>query len=137
MALRPIRTTTPTSTCTRQSTVSCAGRPKSSPACSRTAYRSSLCSKDGNRASERNRRWTDWRRGVGRGAAPDGARLAGVLLANRSDLPADHRQYLMAAGMAGYLAQGKRAEAGALRTRYPKDADKTKDVGLRLLYAHA
>ena len=43
----------------------------------------------------------------------------------------------MAAGMAGYLAQGKRAEAGALWNRYPKDADRTGDAGLRLLYAHA
>ncbi len=43
----------------------------------------------------------------------------------------------MAAGMAGYLAQGKRAEARALWNRYPKDADRTGDVGLRLLYAHA
>jgi hypothetical protein len=45
--------------------------------------------------------------------------------------------FVMAAGMAGYLAQGKRAEAGALWSRYPKDVDKTEDVGLRLLYAHA
>jgi hypothetical protein len=43
----------------------------------------------------------------------------------------------MAAGMAGYLAQGKRAEASALWNRYPKDVDRTGDVGLRLLYAHA
>jgi predicted membrane-bound spermidine synthase len=45
--------------------------------------------------------------------------------------------FVMAAGMVGYLAQGKRAEAGALWSRYPKDVDKTEDVGLRLLYAHA
>src|SRR5256885_320594 len=35
------------------------------------------------------------------------------------------------------LELGRRAEAGALWSRYPKDADKTKDIGLRLLYAHA
>ena len=39
--------------------------------------------------------------------------------------------------MAGYLAQGKRAEAAALWDRYPADADRTADVGLRLLYANA
>jgi hypothetical protein len=38
--------------------------------------------------------------------------------------------------MAGYLAQGKRAEAGALWNRYPQDADGTHDIGLRLLHAH-
>ena len=83
------------------------------------------------------RQWIDLMKAVGSRVAPDMARLAEVLLAKPSDLPADHRQYLMAAGMAGYLAQGKRAEAGALWSRYPKDADMTKDVGLRLLYAHA
>ena len=74
---------------------------------------------------------------VGNRAAPDMARLAEALLAKPSDLPTGQRQYLMAAGMAGYLALGRRAEAGALWSRYPKDADMTKDVGLRLLYAHA
>src|SRR6266851_1475762 len=83
------------------------------------------------------RQWIDLMKAVGNRAAPDMARLAEALLAKPSDLPAGHRQYLMAAGMAGYLAQGKRAEAGALWSRYPKDADKTADVGLRLLYAHA
>jgi hypothetical protein len=54
-----------------------------------------------------------------------------------SDLPDGHRQYLMAAGMAGYLAQGKRSEARALWKRYPRDVGETDDLGLRLLYAHA
>jgi len=83
------------------------------------------------------RQWIDLMKAVGNRAAPDMARLAEALLAKPSDLPTDHRQYLMAAGMAGYLAQGKRAEAGALWSRYPKDTDMTKDAGLRLLYAHA
>jgi predicted membrane-bound spermidine synthase len=83
------------------------------------------------------RQWIDLMKAVGNRAAPDMARLAVALLAKPSDLPTGHRQYLMAAGMAGYLAQGKRAEAGALWSRYPKDVDKTEDVGLRLLYAHA
>jgi predicted membrane-bound spermidine synthase len=83
------------------------------------------------------RRWIDLMTAVGNRAAPDMARLAEALLARPSDLPTGHRQYLIAAGMAGYLAQGKHAEAGALWSRYPKDVDKTADVGLRLLYAHA
>ncbi len=83
------------------------------------------------------RQWIDLMKAVGNRAAPDMARLAEALLAKPSDLPAGHRQYLMAAGMTGYLAQGKRAEAGALWSRYPADVDKTGDVGLRLLYAHA
>src|SRR6266850_2520251 len=83
------------------------------------------------------RQWIDLMKAVGNRSAPDMARLAEVLLAKPSDLPAGHRQYLMAAGMAGYLAQGNRAEARALWNRYPKDADRTGDVGLRLLYAHA
>ncbi|TMH84224.1 MAG: hypothetical protein E6H45_12195, partial [Betaproteobacteria bacterium] len=90
-----------------------------------------------SRVAPDERQWIDLMKAVGSRVAPDMARLAEVLLAKPSDLPADHRQYLMAAGMAGYLAQGKRAEAGALWSRYPKDADMTKDVGLRLLYAHA
>jgi len=63
--------------------------------------------------------------------------MAEALLAKTSDLPGSHRQYLIAAGVAGYLAQGRRAEAAALWNRYPADADRTGDVGLRLLYAHA
>src|SRR5712692_9003111 len=90
-----------------------------------------------SRVAPDERQWIDLMKAVGNRAAPDMARLAEALLAKSSDLPTGHRQYLMAAGMAGYLAQGKRAEAGALWSRYPKDVDKTGDVGLRLLYAHA
>jgi spermidine synthase len=83
------------------------------------------------------RQWIDLMKAVGNRSAPDMARLAEALLAKPSDLPAGHRQYLMAAGMAGYLAQGKRAEARALWNGYPKDVDRTDDAGLRLLHAHA
>ena len=76
-------------------------------------------------------------RAVGERSAPDMARLAQALLEKTSDLPGSHRSYLIAAGMAGYLAQGKRAEAAALWDRYPADADRLGDVGLRLLHAHA
>jgi hypothetical protein len=83
------------------------------------------------------REWIGLFRAVGERSAPDMARIAAALLAKTSDLPMGHRQYLVAAGMAGWLAQGKRAEAGALWNRYPADADRLGDVGLRLLYAHA
>jgi hypothetical protein len=83
------------------------------------------------------REWIDLFRAVGERSAPDMARIAEGLLAKTSDLPSGHRHYLMAAGMTGYLAQGRRAEAATLWNRYPSDADRTGDVGLRLLYAHA
>jgi spermidine synthase len=83
------------------------------------------------------RQWISLFRAVGERSGPDMARIAEALLAKPSDLPSGHRQYLIAAGMAGYLAQGKRAEAAALWNRYPADADRLGDMGLRLLYAHA
>jgi predicted membrane-bound spermidine synthase len=88
-------------------------------------------------AAPGERQWIDLMKAVGNRAAPEMARLAETLLAKPSDLPTGHRKYLMAAGMAGYLAQGKRAEASALSNRYPKEADGTDDIGLRLLHAHA
>jgi spermidine synthase len=83
------------------------------------------------------REWMELMKAVGNREAPQMAQLAEALLAKPSDLPDGHRQYLIAAGMAGHLAQGKRAEASALWNRYPQDVDGTNDVGLRLLYAHA
>jgi spermidine synthase len=83
------------------------------------------------------RQWIDLFRAVGERSAPGMGRIAEALLAKTSDLPSGHRQYLIAAGMAGYLAQGQRAEAATLWNRYPADADRSGDVGLRLLYAHA
>ena len=88
-------------------------------------------------ATPDERQWMALMRAVGERAAPEMARLAEALLAKTSDLPSGHRQYLMAAGMAGYLAQGKRAEAAALWNRYPAEVDRFADVGVRLLYAHA
>jgi spermidine synthase len=83
------------------------------------------------------RQWVDLFRAVGERSGENMARVAEALLAKSSDLPGGHRQYLIAAGMAGLLAQGKRAEAAALWNRYPADTDPTGDVGLRLLQAHA
>jgi spermidine synthase len=83
------------------------------------------------------RQWISLFRAVGERSAPDMARIAEALLAKQTELPLGHRQYLIAAGMTGYLAQGKRAEAAALWNRYPADADRLGDIGLRLLHAHA
>jgi hypothetical protein len=83
------------------------------------------------------RQWIALFRAVGERSAPDMARIAEALLAKTSDLPSGHRQYLIAAGMTGYLVQGKRAEAAALWNRYPADVNRAADIGLRLLYAHA
>jgi spermidine synthase len=83
------------------------------------------------------RQWIGLMKAVGDRSAPDMAKGAEALLAKSSDLPGSNRQYLIAAGMSGYLAQGKRAEAAALWNRYPADADRAGDVGLRLLHAHA
>jgi len=83
------------------------------------------------------RQWISLFRAVGERSGEDMARIATALLAKQSDLPMGHRQYLLAAGMAGWLTQGKRAEAAALWNRYPADADRLGNVGLRLLYAQA
>jgi hypothetical protein len=90
-----------------------------------------------SRVAPSERQWIELMKAVGNRSAPEIARLAEALLELPSDLPTGHRQYLLAAGMAGHLAQGKRAEASALWNRYPEDADYTEDIGLRLLYAHA
>ena len=87
--------------------------------------------------SQDERQWIGLFRAVGERSGEAMARSAEALLAKPSDLPAGHRKYLIAAGMAGYLALGKRAEAAALWNRYPADADRFGDVGLRLLHAHA
>jgi len=87
--------------------------------------------------ADEERNWMNLMSAVGGRDAPEMARLGEALLARPSSLPAGHRQYLMAAAMAGYLAQGKRTAARALWSGYPKDVDATQDVGLRLLYAHA
>jgi len=83
------------------------------------------------------RQWIGLFRAVGERSGEGMARSAEALLAKPNDLPSGNRKYLIAAGMAGYLAQGKRAEAAALWNRYPADVDRFGDVGLRLLHAHA
>jgi hypothetical protein len=83
------------------------------------------------------RQWIRLFSAVGRRDAEAMARLAENLLDTRSDLPAGHRQYLIAAGMSGYLAQSLREKAAALWTRHPGDVGDTSDLTLRLLRAHA
>ena len=73
-------------------------------------------------------------------AARDPATMAGLaeqLLGQASELPSGNRQYLLTAGMTGYLALGQRDKAVELWNRYPRDVDGTTDLDLRLLYAHA
>ena len=89
------------------------------------------------RLPEEQLRWIALFAAVGIHDAPQMATLAEQLLTRRSDLPSGHRQYLIAAGMTGYLAQGNIAGAAALWNRYPDDVRNTTDLGLRLLYAHA
>ena len=90
-----------------------------------------------SRLGPQERQWVGLFKAVGERSGADMARLAEALLAQPTDLPAGHRRYLIAAGMAGYLAQGKRAEAQALWNRNPAEVDRFGDVGLRLLHAHA
>jgi len=73
-------------------------------------------------------------------AARDAARMAALaeqLLPQTSDLPRSNRQYLISAGMTGYLVQGRRELAAALWNRHPGDVGGTADLDLRLLHAHA
>jgi hypothetical protein len=83
------------------------------------------------------REWIAMMKAVGARDAPEMARRAEALLAKENDLPEGHRQYLLAAGMTGYLAQGKRAEARRLWEAYPNDNAEANDLGVRLLVAHA
>jgi hypothetical protein len=87
-------------------------------------------------ASEQ-RTWMALFKAVSRRDAAGMAALAEGLLARSSDLPSGHRQYLMAAGMTGYLALGEQGKARALWSRYPGDVAGTADLTLRLLNAHA
>jgi predicted membrane-bound spermidine synthase len=86
---------------------------------------------------EAGREWIALMKSVGARDAPEMVRRAQELLAKDNDLPEGHRQYLLAAGMTGYLAQGKRAEARALWQAYPKVSAEANDLGLLLLFAHA
>lgn len=73
-------------------------------------------------------------------AARDPARMAELaeqLLGEASELPSSNRQYLITAGMTGYLALGQRVKAAEMWNRYPRDVEATTDLDLRLLYAHA
>src|SRR5258708_29313099 len=83
------------------------------------------------------RQWIDLVKAVGNRSAPDMARLAEALLAKPSDLPAGHRQYLMAAGMAGDLPQGQHPQGRAPGDRHSKEARTTRGVGPETLFAPA
>ncbi|MBM3345155.1 MAG: spermidine synthase [Betaproteobacteria bacterium] len=83
------------------------------------------------------RRWIELFAAVGRRDAAAMARLAEALLPERSDLPAGHRQYLVAAGMSGYLADGQHGKALAMWNRHAAEVHDPADLTLRLLHAHA
>jgi hypothetical protein len=82
------------------------------------------------------RRWLELFKAVGSRDAARMAQMAEMLLTQQSDLPADHRQYLLSAGLAGYIAQNRRADAAAMLARH-KDDFREENLGLRLLKAHA
>ena len=68
--------------------------------------------------------------------------VAEELLRVHSELPAGHRQYLITAGVTGYIAAGQKEKARALWNRYPNDVrdsgnSSTNDLTLRLVRAHA
>jgi spermidine synthase len=83
------------------------------------------------------RAWIALFKAISRRDAAAMAAGAESLLAVESGLPSGHRQYLIEAGMTGYLAQGERAKAASLWRRYPRDIDGADDPTLRLLSAHA
>ncbi|HZR67666.1 MAG TPA: hypothetical protein VFB01_01290 [Burkholderiales bacterium] len=92
------------------------------------------CARD---LSPEQRAWIALFRAVSRHDAAAMAAGAETLLAVPSDLPSGSRQYLVAAGMAGYLAQGRRAEAAELLARTPRESGGGDELTLRLLGAHA
>jgi spermidine synthase len=87
--------------------------------------------------STEQRAWLALFQAVGRRDAQTMASQAESLLAGTSGLPAGHREYLLAAGMAGHLAQGHRDRAANLWNRFPHVLSSTTDLSLRLLHAHA
>ena len=89
--------------------------------------------------STEQRRWVELFKAVGSRDAARMAQMAEMLLSQHSDLPSGHRQYLIAAGMAGYLAQDRREQAAALWKRYPDDVREREkeNLNLRMLHAHA
>lgn len=82
------------------------------------------------------KRWLELFKAVASRDAARMAQMSEMLLTQKSDLPPDHRQYLLAAGLSGYIALGGRAQATAMLARY-KDDYKEENLGLRLLKAHA
>jgi len=83
------------------------------------------------------RQWIDLMKAVGKPFCADMARARRGLACETERSSSGPPAVSDGCGMAGYLAQGKRGEASALWNRYPKDVDRTGDVGLKLLYAHA
>jgi len=89
--------------------------------------------------SAEQRRWVELFKAVGSRDAARMAQMAEMLLTQKSDLPTGHRQYLIAAGMAGYIAQNRPMQAAGLWNSYPDDVREREkeNLDLRLLHAHA
>jgi spermidine synthase len=88
------------------------------------------------------KRWIQLFSAVGRRDGETMGHVAEDLLRVHSELPAGHRQYLITAGVTGYIAAGQKDKARELWNRYPNDVrdsgnSNTNDLTLRLIRAHA
>ena len=81
--------------------------------------------------------WLDLFRAVARRDAPRMAELAEKLLEARFSHTTAQQRYLVIAGMTGHLVNHEREKAASLWKRFPKVADRSTDLTLRLLHAHA
>ncbi len=83
------------------------------------------------------RRWIDLFSAVAAHDAPQAAAIASGLLATQTDLGRDAREYLVMAGMTGYIAAGEPLRAKAL---WEQNLDQIGGAGrpvFRLLRCHA
>lgn len=81
--------------------------------------------------------WIGLLRAVARRDARNMSSIAERLLDPTLPHTATQRQYLVMAAMTGYLAVGERDRAAAVWKRNRKDVEKSPELALRLLYAHA
>ena len=86
---------------------------------------------------EFQRRWIALFAAVAARDAASSAALAGELLATQADLHREAREYLVVAGMTGYLASGKAAQARAIWANYESELRGGGKPLLRLLRCHA
>jgi spermidine synthase len=100
-----------------------------------TRIRNAPCYKD---MHEFQRRWLSLFAAVGARDAVRMAELASDLLANQDELTNDSREYLLIAGMAGYVAAGSPQHARTLWSYYSRQVPKSSGKPIfRLLRCHA